>query len=217
MELFFPKSALADIRTFVGLSDNQLEKVSASFDAPTAESAYGQFIDEIRTTLGLSSEDARSVSRVGSFLLAAIDQGVQADTIVDDLHASVVDLEGADDPLAATINAKRAALLRFLGPKPRRARATKIRYLKSGPHPSATSFRTVCDLRPLFDEAGAEIEGLVPTLFLEVKTEDPDGEEDTHVIHLSRSKLKELLEVLERTQKKFAAMDRRYGKELLTE
>ena len=217
VEVFFPKSALADIKVFLGLSPDKLKQLSALFDAPGPIVSYGAFVEKIRKDLDLSVDEARAVVRVGDFFLTATEQDVEGEVLLKDLRSFIEEAPAQEGALRQAIDEKQAALLEFVGPKPQRARASKIQYLKAGPHPSATSFRTVCDLRPLFDEDGKRIEGLIPTLFLQIKTEDQDREEETQVIHLSRDKLEELQRVLDRARSKFKAMDERYGRDFLGE
>jgi hypothetical protein len=217
VELFFPKSALPDFSEFLRLTADQFKELSDRFDAPESVVAYGEFVNRIANELGVPTGTARAVARVGTFLLSAIDQGTQPDSVVDDVRCFLTEMSGAESDLAAAVDAKRGPILAFLKRKPRRERAIKIEYLKSGPHPSATSFRTVCDLRPLFNEEGNAVEGLIPTLFLEIKTEDQDGEIETQVIHLSRKRLAELRQVLDRADKKLGTLQKRYEQDLLSD
>src|SRR5206468_960356 len=115
-------------------------------------------------------------------------------------------------------DSKRKLLEALLTPAPERSRAQKIHYLAEV-HPIATSFRTVCDLRPVFEsiEGREEITGYLPAILLEAKQITAEGEESQVILHLSPASLKQLGEAIERAEKKLAAIRRKHGDELLGE
>lgn len=214
--LFLPKQSIRDIRALLRLDEENLRTLGRLFS--TGESiAPGDpnFLQKVTDRLGVDSDTASSVVLVTQFLLTVVEGGQPADEILDDVRY-FVEQYAEDKALVANLDQRRHMLLSLLTPKAERARAQKIRYLQNI-YPTAESFRTVCELRPVFDKTGSteRIVGYVPTVLLEVKQSDADGDESQTVLHLSANALADLAKVLRRAEEKLSVIKSEFGDELL--
>lgn len=220
--LRLPKRALDDVVALVSLDTNQLHALDELFS--TKESAAldsESFIDKVTEKLGIDDARALSVLAVTSFVLRMLSSGASASQAVDELREFVE--ENADDQqretLVASIDANRPVLESLATAKPERLRGIKIRKLAEEPEHKAESFRTICQLRPLFEgpKEHEQIVGLVPTVLMELKlARSDDNRTETITFNLSREQLNDLREVIERTAKKIDAIQQKYGDGLLT-
>lgn len=119
--------------------------------------------------------------------------------------------------LLVTFDAKRSVLEPLLSPKPARVKARKVRYLTYGVEPTVDSFRTICELRPVFErqEGKETIVGYASVVVLEVELSDAKGEEQTVRLHFPPAMLKRLRDVVKRTEKKLEAIEAKLGPEFL--
>lgn len=174
------------------------------------------FLQKVSERLQLDLETAGSAVLVSQFLLTVVEEGNPPDEILDDVRSFLEQFAAEETGLLTAFDARRKTLFSLLTPKPERSRALKIRYLR-GVHPVADSFRSVCELRPVFDTTaqGEEIVGYVPMVLLEVKQSDEDGNESRLVLNLSPALVKDLVKVIQRAEDKLAAIRHRFGEELL--
>ena len=112
----------------------------------------------------------------------------------------------------------RELILSLVTPKPARMRALKIRGLMAGPEPHVHSFRTICQLRPLFEgpENDETIIGLVPMILLEIESADVDGDTNTLSLSMDAEDLAELEKVVKRTRMKLEAIQEKYKSDILS-
>lgn len=215
--LFLPKQSLKDVRTLLRLDDDKLRALEELLGTGESISPHAPtFVEKVSERLRLDVDSATSVALVGQFLLTVVEEGHPPDEIIDDVR-HFVEQHAEDKSLLTSVDAKRKLLVSMLTPKPERARALKIRYLQSI-YPTATSFRSICELRPVFDpkkDGEEEIIGYVPTVLLQVKQSDAEGDESQIVLNLSPASLKSLTQVLLRADKKLTAIRRRLGEQLL--
>jgi hypothetical protein len=215
--LFLPKQSIKDIRALLRLDEEKLRTLEQLFS--TGESiapSDPNFLQKVADQLRIDSDTASSVVLVTQFLLTVVEGGRLADEILDDVRYFVDQYDAEDKALVTNLDHRRLLLLSLLTPKAERARAQKIRYLQNI-YPTAESFRTVCELRPVFDQAGGgeRIVGYVPTILLEVKQADADGDESQTVLHLSAGALADLAKVLRRAEEKLSVIRGKFGDELL--
>jgi hypothetical protein len=214
-----PKSAFKDVKLLLSLDTDQLRRfdeffaTAASIAASTADPAR-----EISKQLGLDAAAVETVLMVCQFLLSVAADGAKPEEMVNDLVTFAAQNAPGDKDFLASIARKRAALVSLLTPKPARRRALKVESLAHGPQPTVDSFRTVCDVRPVFEsvEGKESIVGYVPTILLEAKVSDPDGDNSRAImLHMTSAMLASLKEVVERTEEKLAAIRAKFGKDLL--
>ena len=214
--LFLPKQAIKDVGALLQLDDQKLRALDKLFSAgDSINPSDPNFLEKVAGTLGIDSDLATSVVLVTQFLLTVVEEGHPPGEILDDVRY-FVNQHADDKTLVTAMEGKQRALLALLTPKPERTRAQKIRYLRNI-YPTVDSFRTVCEIRPVFDKAAGkeEIIGYVPTILLEIKQSDADGECSQVVLHLSEATLTDLAEVIRRAEEKLSVIKKRFGDELL--
>jgi hypothetical protein len=216
--LILPKSASRDVRSLLRLDTDQLRALRHLFATPESipPTSTG-FIQKVAEQLHLDTPGAKSIVVVCQFLLTVVEEGHPASEIVDDIREFVAQADPAEErDVVTTLDSKRNLLESLLTPAPERSRALKIRYLREI-HPMVDSFRTVCELRPVFDRIGhrEQIVGYVPTILLEATLSD--DEEERVLLHLSANALKALGDVVRRTEEKLEAIRLKFGNELLGE
>jgi hypothetical protein len=216
--LFLPKQSLKDVRALLKLDEAQIRALdellgtgeSVSLERPS-------FAQKVADRLHLDQDAASSVTLVGQFLLTVVEEGHSPDEIIDDVR-QFLDQYPEEKTLVTSLDVKRKALVAMLTQKPERARALKVRYLQTV-SPIVESFRSVCELRPVFkrnDSGGEEeIVGYVPTVQLRMTQVDADGDETLIALNMSPPALKLLAEVIQRTERKLTAIRHRFGNELL--
>jgi len=217
--LILPKTAFKDVKAFLRLEEEKLRILEEIFGTPASIAPRKpEFIREAGRRLRLDVPTTESVILVCQFLLSVVEEGNPPEGILNDLREFVAQHASPEEKdVVAAPEQKRQALLSLLTPKPERTRALKVEYLAHGPHPTVDSFRSVCDLRPVFErlEGGETIVGYVPTILLEVKVSDIDGQGETVLLYLTTEMLKSLKEVIQRTEEKLEAIRVRFDKELL--
>lgn len=216
--LILPKSAFKDVRSLLRLDASQLRALEELFATPECISPTSPaFVQKVSERLRLDATSAESVSLVCQFLLTVVEEGHPAAEVLDDVREFVAQNAAEEKEIVSSLDSKRKILESLLTPTLERSRALKVRSL-SDLHPSADSFRTVCELRPVFDrgEDGEQIIGYVPAIVLEAWRSDEERD-DRVLLHLSPGALKELGQVIKRAEEKLEAIRRKFGDELLGE
>ena len=216
--IFLPKRASRDVRALLTLDKGQLLALSELFGEPESLSPLGNdFLEKVVQRLQVSSEVATSAVLVAQFFLSVVEEGeISPEQLFDDIRYFAQENDGEIADLEPLVVEKRDALFALVTPKASRARAKKIRYLQ-GIHPTTESFRSVCELRPLFEKKGDDetIVGFVPAILIEVIQKNADGEESKVVLNLSSASLAELAKVLKRTEAKLAKIRDRFKDQIL--
>lgn len=219
--LILPRSAFKDVKAVLRLEEEKLRTLGDLFGTSASLSPRSpEFIREVSERLRLDIPTAESVVLVCQFLLAVVEGGNSPSEIVNDVREFISQYATSEEPdVVSALDAKRKILESVLTPKPERSRALKVGYLTHGPHPTVDSFRTVCELRPVFEcpQGRETIVGYVPTILLEVKVSDAEGEGRKILLHLAPETLQSLSEVIKRTEEKLSAIRARFGEELLGE
>lgn len=222
--MILPSEALDDVCTLLRLSSEQLKALDELFTkGESASPLRAEFVNRVAESLQVNIEDARSVVMVCSFLLrrseAKDDEDFVTDLLVDFrefLENSLPDDER--QTVLAKFDGNREIFKSLATPKPAPLRVEKIRRLQSGPEQHIHSFRTVCQLRPLFEgpENDERIVGLVPMILLEIECADADGDCSTLAFSMDDEDLAELERVVKRTRAKLEAISEKYESEILT-
>lgn len=221
--LILPSEALGDFLALLHLSSDQLKTLENLFS--TGESATAlraTFVNQVAEALQISIEDARSVTVVCSFLLSGA-EAADADygrDLLEDVRKFLENALPEKDRQAVLdrFSQNREILLSLVTPKPARMRAKKIRGLLAGPEPHVHSFRTICQLRPLFEGPDNEetIIGLVPMILLEIESAGADGDSNTLSLSMDAEDLAELERVVKRTRMKLETIQEKYKSDVLT-
>jgi hypothetical protein len=218
--LVLPKSAFRDVRLLLRLDEEKLRALDALF--ATSESispSSAGFIQKVGDRLHLETSAVQSIVLVCQFLLAVVEQGHPPQEIVDDVSEFVAqNAQNDEKDLVASVDAKRKALESLLTPKPARSKALKVHYLSEF-HPTVAAFRTVCELRPVFEriEGREEIVSYVPLVALEARFDDSEDSGGRVIIYLSPEKLKSLAQVISRAEEKLESIRRHFGNNIISD
>lgn len=216
-----PSTAFNDVKSLLRLDEDKLRALGDLFSTSASIAPHAaDFMREVTERLDIDTPTAESVVLVCQFLLTVVEEGNRPQDILNDVHEFVTQHASADqEDIISAFDRKRKVLEFLLTPKPARSKALKLQYLAHGLYPTVDSFRTVCELRPVFERPKEQetIVGYVPMIILEVKSSDTEGDGQTVFLHLTSNKLKSLKETIARTEEKLAAIQARFGNELLAE
>jgi len=216
-KLILPRRAFEDIKLLLSLDEAKLRALSEFFgSAESIQARNPDITKKVSERLGIDHRTTETVVMVCGFLLSVAEEGTKPEDIITDIRSFVAQY-GSSDELPAAVDKKREAIIALLTPKPARMRALKVEYLAHGPHPTVDSFRTVCDLRPVFERSDGKevIVGYVPTILLEARVSNLSGEGDTIVLYLTSDMLESLKNIVIRTGEKLEAIRAKFGKDLL--
>jgi len=216
--LILPEDAFDDFKVLLSLDREPLGSLVSIFaTADTVTTARSELSDQVSERLGVEYESAKSIVFVTTFLLSVVGDGAPPSEVLRDIEVFVAKRGTPESQeLLLRIANQRELFLSLLTPTAERLRAQKVQYLEKL-RPQATSFRTVCELRPVFESRGdaEEITGLIPVVSLVVELTDSGQDPDRMILELSPAMLKELREVVARADKKVAALRGRFGTDLL--
>ena len=215
--LHLPKRALSDVMALVSLTQEQLLALDQLLStAESLQPVEPSFLDKVSESLGINERKCRQVVPISLFLLGT--KG-SAEDVVGDLRQLLEEEEDSKlrEKVLAQLDANRKALESICAEKPERNRALKIQNLRDRPEPCAESFRTICQLRPLFEgsENQEDIIGLVPSILIEIELSTTNGEDETVTFSLSREKLESFKKTLERALYKIGKIQERYGEQII--
>lgn len=218
-----PSNALEEICALVNLSSDQLKSLSELFSqADAANPLQPDFVERVAESLGINLDEARDIVAVCHFLLIhaeARDDEVFVEEILDDFKLFLQDnlRDEVREPTLGKFSENREDLKMLALPKPGPLLQKKIERLASEPEDQLESIRTICQLRPLFDgsEHNEEIKGLVPTVLVELKLENSEGESSVVLFGMNDEKLKEIEKVIARTREKVELISEKYQTEIL--
>lgn len=218
-QLLLPKSALKDVKLLLSLDADTLRKLDEFLSHPES---VKPFADDLAKTfskqLGIEQPTLETAIMVCQYFLSVVGDGAKPEDVVNELVAFVTRNAPEYEQFLTAIDRKRPVLVSLLTPKPERRRAMKVAYLAHGPQPTVDSFQTICDVRPVFEtvEGKEEIVGYVPTILLEAKVSDPEGEgRQTIFLSMTSKKLELLKVVVERAEEKLNAIRAKFGNDLL--
>lgn len=217
--LTLPQTAYEDVRALLRLDREKLCVLGELFG--TRESITprkGEFIQDLTGRLDLDVPTAESIALVCQFLLTVVERGHPAGEILQDVREFVSRYATEEDAdIIATLDSKRQLLEDLLTPKAARSRALKVEFLSHGLHTVAESFRSVCELRPVFEcpEGTTSIVGLVPVIFLTASLSDPSGGSSTACFQVTPEGLDQLQNVIQRAKEKLEAVRRRFRDDLI--
>lgn len=217
-----PPQAFKDIASLISLDRTQLASLIEAFGTPESVPPRSQsFIEQLCDRLAIDEDTAPGIYAASLFFLRLgemDDDGTSE--VIDTVKAAI--LGAADDEtekveLERKIDENRDLLESLATPTPVWRRHRKIRTLVEGPERSAERFRTICQLRPLFEgsEEDEVIEGLVPVILMEIETRLSDDDCETVTFALSEKRLQQLKEVIERSQRKMKRIRDKYGEHIL--
>jgi hypothetical protein len=207
--LYVPESRIFEVQILLSLPT---EKIVQTADAlRTTESLKNLTTDEqpfnrIASSAGLSFAQSVSVwSTVSNLSRQRTDQKINDGDFLDDLDR----LRPEDAP--ALDQTRRRALLQLFARTKEGYLLEKANFLRTAYLPSLVSCRSVCDIRPLFDEKRERIEAAALVVMLGLETETEDQEMETIAIQATRAKLVELKKCISEAEQKLAVMERHFS------
>jgi len=202
--LYIPEDGIGDIRTLLSLSDAQINQLSSLLDSDLITESSNALLDRLSDALQCRASVCATAWSVARYVGSQKKTQKIAD---DDLIAQLVDEVKTSAPdLAEQISSRRSLLLALFAPKPEADRHRKIHRLTWGPEKAAKVFRTVCDLRPVFDGERKVILTSIPVTLLVVDYTDEGGDEQTIVLQLNNESLERLRECLDTLDGKLATL-----------
>jgi hypothetical protein len=218
-QLLLPKTAVKDVKLLLSLDVDTLRKLDEFLSkAESVKSRAAELAEGLSEHSGVDPQTVETAIMVCQYFLSVVADGAKPEEIVNQLVAFIARNAPEDKQVLTTIDRKRQALVSLLTPKPAMRRAMKVEYLAHGPQPTVDSFQTICDVRPVFEtvEGKEEIVGYVPTILLQAKVSDPNGESrQTIFLYMTSKDLELLKEVVERTEEKLSAIRAKFGDNLL--
>ncbi|AMV30163.1 hypothetical protein VT84_37570 [Gemmata sp. SH-PL17] len=220
--LFLPDDALHDLVILAALTPDQFEKLRGHLDSHEFRLQY-RFYIKVADLLQISDEAAAKLS---VFLNHVHTQRVrakrEAESIPTELEHFLGRIQTGENGqlakgLIGQIRSKKDYIVKLFSDLPKRDFSDKVRDLETGPIPHLHSFRTVCDVRPVFNKEATEITShlLVITLNMVTHTTVSNDYEEV-VVQLAEEDLKEIRTAFERLEKKMVLLKQhhRIGSEL---
>lgn len=204
--LIIPENRWKDIRTLLSLSASQMQTVAKTLRSKETLKAEEPSYQRIAKDANISQADTLAVlSAVTNLILQRQRYSLSNEQLLDDLEAgSNVEVKNLD------VQAK-AALLDLLSESEEGYFVEKAESLKVGFPPHLVSVRSICDVRPVFDKARENIEGILLVTFLGLTMHDEEHKDHTVVLQLARSELRKLRECIEEAEKKLNVMEKEFG------
>lgn len=200
--LNIPNGAFSDFQVLGDLRLEQLRRLIRLFSSPeSATPLQFDFLRRVSEEVELSPSDTRSLVLVVDFLLDLVEEsGFEPKELFADVRSFLE--ERAEGGTLKNFTGLEEHFVHLFSPQDGRKLAKKIAVLSKGPHDRATGFRSICDLRPVFNDEQSEIVGYVESLMLEVNLESSSESEKNVYFSVSSEKLTELKAVLEKAERK---------------
>ena len=218
-----PPQAIRDIASLISLDRTQIAALVEAFRTPDSVPPLSQaFIEQLSERLGVSEDKVSGIYAASLFFLrlGEMDNDPPSE-VVDAVRAAILaakEGEAEGDTLQRKLDENRELLEALVTPSPTWRRHRKIQTLVEGPERSAEGFRTICQLRPLFEgpEGDEAIEGLVPVILMEIKARTSDDDDCAGITFaLTEKKLQELKKVIERAERKMDLIRAKYPEQIL--
>jgi hypothetical protein len=210
--LYVPADRIFEVQILLSLSTDQLRQVTKA----------------LRSTESLENlDEAEPISRIAAASKVSFAQALSVWHAVSNLSRQrlaqkIADGDFLDDlgrlepPRAPSTSddERRRALLDLCNSTREGYLLEKAQFLRTAYVQALVSCRSVCEIRPLFDEAHQKIEGAALMVTLGLETRSEEGDTETFVIQASRSKLAELKKCIADAEQKLDVMQRQFGEKL---
>jgi len=206
--LFLPDDAIDDLGTLSELSADQIIRLREFLDSSEFRPKYDFFV-QVATLLGIRDEaSARLCTFVNYIQRQRVKHNKKGESVPVELETFLK--KAAEGPgrekavrIIEHIREKRAQLARLFSDLTTYDFSQKVHGLETGPVPHLKSFRTYCDLRPVYDvEADAIVKSFPIITFCLVTHSTATDETKETLVQLTESDLDEFREQFERLQKK---------------
>jgi hypothetical protein len=205
--LFLPDDALDDLEILSGLSVERIETLRNYLDSNEFRPRYSFYV-KVAELLGVSDESA---AKLCSFLNHVHTQRTklnrEAASIPNEIEHFLnrVPAQSRERvrPVIEYVKSNKNTIVKLFSELPVRDLEEKIVDLESSPLPHLHTFRTYCDLRPVFDSGATKIVKYLPVITFSFSTHcrETDNQEQLNV-QVSESQLSEVREAINRLDKK---------------
>ena len=216
--LFLPNSAIASLRLLSRLSSEAIDELRDILEGDFGREGYSLYL-RIGELAGVPDQDGatfhsfweyvqderRSESKSGLDVISEFVAFIKSYSDSNP-NSSEQDL----DNISKKIHAKRQRLAGIFGDVPGREHARKVNALEAGPLPHISSFKSFCDLRPVFDKNGTNIVEFVPSIVLRIRTHGYPEEHKEILVQSTESQISTLENELRRLRKKLEKMRGRF-------
>jgi hypothetical protein len=198
-----PRPKLID---FLALSADQLRAFAGFIDKFGFDARLGETL-ELAIALGISHEKALDLLRYAALLE---DQKIQfalsSQDVVEEFRTYLLRRSAPPEQFE---NLKRLepAVVELFKDRPEMRLRSKRRAVSAGIVPSATSFESLCDLRPVFNEARDKILDYVSVALIRIQTQSDRQEPEDLVFQIDKSGLQKLDAFMDRIKKKFDVIE----------
>lgn len=131
---------------------------------------FGNIFIPVSDKLNISYDDAIDIVNAASNLeIQRKEYNINDEEFINELKQLFTEKNQPD--LVKEIDLNKDWILKLTGPKPNADYFEKVRFIKTGLIDTAKSFRSFCDIRPIFDEQRTKYTELIPIIIMEVKFE----------------------------------------------
>jgi len=207
--LFLPNDAVQDLVILAGLTPAQLDALRSHLDSHEFRLQY-RFYIKVADLLRISDEAAAKLCTFLSHVhTLRMRSKKDASTIPAELDHFLSMAPKGDKPeedpktLSEKIKASQDQIVRLFSDLPQRDRSDKVRDLETGPLPHLHGFRTLCDVRPVYDDEASKITAnlLVITMCLSTHKAS-SGDYEELVIQMTEDDVADMQKALGRLEKK---------------
>jgi hypothetical protein len=216
--LFLPDDAIGDLAILANLSPERVEALRSYFDSNEYEPRYG-FYTKVAELLDISDDSAAELCTFISHVQSQrtkLDR--DAESIPEELErflARAAKLEGHQQEakrIGEYIRNNKRSIIRLFSDFPKRDFSDKVRGLESGPIPHLHRFRTLCDLRPVYDKSANKIVTYLPMIILNMVIHRSWSENYEEVaVLLTEADVAEIREALARLDKKLVLLKKEHN------
>jgi hypothetical protein len=207
--LVIPDSRRDDVRMLLSLSPDQLRSIKETLHSRETLKAKELSYQRVAQNANISYKEALSVLTALTNLIGQRKRySLSDEQLLADLKA------GWSDVIKKYEHDNEQALIELLSVSDEGYFVEKAEDLRTSFIPHMISVRSICDMRPVFDQNREEIEGALLVVLLGITTHNTNHENETFVVQLTRSDLNDLRNCLDETEKKLKVMEKMFEENL---
>jgi len=204
-KFLIPKESYSDLEIFFNLTDENISKIIDIIKQNNIKKAE-DFCVAIVNNLGLTDSESTSIFKVFSFILNFI---LEYEATFEEVISELIDSANRENNTdlreliesGATNNKDQFDELFMLNKK--ESKGLKKLWLSSSVIDSVIQIKTICDIRPVFNEKREEIEDYIPICHFEIIiTNSLDQQENVHLT-FNKESFEELKDKIKETDQKF--------------
>jgi len=185
--LYIPKESRSAFLKLLSLNRDELNKLANIFTDSKNETLIDIYL-AIMNGLDVSDEDASSIFSAYKYMLFILEEGEHKfSDLVPEIKSILQTFNIQDyDNLIKNIENNTTSFAQLFSVGSIESTHAKRRYLSSEIYNTVVGVRSVCDIRPLFDEKRSKIEEFINSIYLEFTVRD--SIDNVKVIPLSLNK-----------------------------